>query len=77
MPVLSDLAACLPEAEVVYVEYHSESDRLELDALLKTTHKLWRAAAEDVHRGNLAYLSRALLSRAPRLERKELRRSVG
>jgi len=69
IPVLKDLGTELLESvEIIYLEYHSEADRRELDQLLEPAFALWHARASLVHRGNLAYLSQRVLAEHPHLE---------
>ena len=56
--ILRCLAACLPNIAVIYVEFHSESDRKEIDRLLGTTHSLVWASIGQPHRGELSYVLR-------------------
>ncbi len=70
--VLRDLRPVLDSIDVVYIEYHSERDRLRFDDMLASRFKLWNSTAKVVHRGNLAYISRALLQRWPELEEREI-----
>jgi FkbM family methyltransferase len=75
VPILLSLAPVLDNFDLIYVEYHSEADRLALDGILAPKFKLWRGVALVVHRGNLAYLSKRLLIAHPELEQAELRRA--
>lgn len=47
---------------VLYLEFHSESDRREIDDLIIDTHTLWKAAIESPHRGLLTYVERSLMA---------------
>jgi len=71
--ILSDLADFLHSVDVIYLEYHSESDRLKIDNLLTPMFSLWHSTAHMVHRGNSAYLSQNLLSQFPDLGKFELK----
>ena len=53
------LRALLPNfsPRVIYLEYHSDADRREIDGLL-TDYVLLRASAGDVHVGELCYVAR-------------------
>ncbi len=74
VPILRDLDEFLVNVDVLYLEYHSESDRLGIDQMLRSGFKLWHSSATTVHRGNLAYLSYRILSRFPELEKWEIKR---
>lgn len=68
LPILHALSDRLNAIEQVYVEYHSEQDRREIDALLAPTHVLARASACLVHRGTNYYLRSDFLERYPELD---------
>lgn len=72
LQVIENLYPLLAQIEIVYLEYHSECDRIAIDNLLSSTFKLWSAQANEVHRGQLAYLSNTLLARFPELEKSEI-----
>ena len=74
VPVLTGIPEVLARTDVLYVEYHSEQDRREIEALVADRFVLWRASAVAVHRGTLAYLSRALVSAYPALGGLEIAR---
>ena len=42
--------------KVLYIEYHSELDRLLIDTILRRTHLLYSSKAENPHRGELTYI---------------------
>lgn len=58
VPILQALADRLPQIDIIYVEYHSEEDRLEIDRLLTPHFYLCAAISQYIHRGMLAYLSK-------------------
>jgi hypothetical protein len=43
-------------ATVVYLEYHSEEDRIALDELLRPTHILYAGSVAFPHRGEFVYV---------------------
>lgn len=47
--------------KLLYVEYHSERDRLWIDQRMSETHVLWRARVDLVYRGEFCYLRRDLI----------------
>jgi FkbM family methyltransferase len=57
--ILESLAAWLPETRIVYVEYHSEEDRMRIDALLSPTHILVAGHVIHAHRGEFCYVARS------------------
>lgn len=57
LPILRDLGPVATGAQVIYVEYHSEDDRLELDRLLAPTH-IVVAGTLQRHRGELTYVAK-------------------
>lgn len=58
LPIMRDLGGRLAAARVIYLEYHSEDDRLAIDQLLKSSHILSQALVRQPHRGDLCYVSR-------------------
>jgi len=61
VPILRSLASFLPRTGVIYVEFHSERDRLEIDRLLGPTHALFRGQIAKPYRGELCYVARQCL----------------
>lgn len=58
VPILADLSRLVAATKVIYLEYHSERDRLAIDQQLSATHLLARAAIRHPHRGDLCYVHR-------------------
>lgn len=58
LPILKALELMLPSIRIIYIEYHSEHDRLEIDRLLHSTHILCYGSITFMHRGELCYLLR-------------------
>ena len=56
VPILQSLRAMLPRLGVLYVEYHDDADRREIDRLLAPTHVLWQGQMKMPHRGELCYI---------------------
>jgi FkbM family methyltransferase len=56
LPILRDIEALLPRIRVIYLEYHDEHDRMEIDLLLRDTHILAGAKVLHPHRGELCYI---------------------
>ncbi|MCP4330500.1 MAG: FkbM family methyltransferase [Alphaproteobacteria bacterium] len=67
VPILRSLEAWLPRVKVLYVEYHSEDDRLAIDTIMRRTHLLFAGTIAAVHRGEFTYVAeRAFPSRRDR-----------
>jgi FkbM family methyltransferase len=62
LPILRSLSEYLPRTDVVFLEFHSERDRLEMDGLLLSSHTLFRCAIEHPCRGELCYIARRCFS---------------
>jgi FkbM family methyltransferase len=60
-PILNSLRDCLKRFRAIYLEYHSETDRRRIDALLDETHLLHGGTAFHPHRGEFCYLNRSAL----------------
>lgn len=58
VPLLKCLAQFLPDIKIIYMEYHSETDRLRMDELLASTHVLGFATVRHPHRGDVCYVHR-------------------
>jgi len=61
VPILRSLTSLLPSLGVVFVEYHDEDDRREIDRMLGGTHVLYQGRAIAPHRGEFCYLARSRL----------------
>ncbi len=75
VPILRSLEGMFETVDQLYVEYHSESDRREIEMLLSKTHVLARASAGIVHRGNNHYVNASLLEKYPALNEWKIDRS--
>ena len=64
LPLLRSLADRFPEIDAIYVEFHSDEDRREIDALLARHYVLFHASVAVPHRGTCGYLRRELSDRA-------------
>ena len=60
VPIFASLLERLGGVKVIYLEYHSEADRRELDAMLSPTHQLFfgRLVGDS---GELLYLAHHLV----------------
>ena len=61
LSILLGLGEWLADIPVVYLEYHSESDRRQIDGLLAPSHVLAGGRALRPHLGELAYVAREVL----------------
>jgi FkbM family methyltransferase len=61
LQILRSLTAWLPRVGVLFLEFHSEADRRELDLMVSPTHMLATATIEQPHRGELCYVRRDLV----------------
>ena len=53
LPILLSMQPWIPRTGVIYIEFHSEADRLEIDRLLSPTHSLCRGVISQFCRGEL------------------------
>lgn len=61
VPILQSIGELIPAVGVVFLEYHSERDRLVLDGLLSPTHTLFSGRIVAPHRGELCYVAHGKL----------------
>lgn len=54
--------------DILYIEYHSEDDRLTIDHLLSERFLLFYSKTNSIHRGNNGYLSKSLCQKHPDVE---------
>ena len=59
-PILNSIKTLFNQLQVIYLEFHSEKDRIGIDNLLNQTHGLWNASVKHPHRGDVCYLHRSL-----------------
>jgi FkbM family methyltransferase len=79
VPILRDLsdADILAQVEVVYYEFHSRVDRIELDALLQRSHVQFACRQEGIHRGTCAWLHKRRFGMHRKLDLLRIRRPGG
>jgi FkbM family methyltransferase len=63
--IMQGFGLAVARIQVIYVEYHSESDRLTLDKLLSTSHILYRGKICRPFRGEFCYVNRKLFEQHP------------
>jgi FkbM family methyltransferase len=73
VPILRSLSGRIPQISQVFVEYHDEEDRLEIDRLLSPTHILWQGTVAIPHRGELCYVAKSQLP--PDFRGKQIRKT--
>ncbi len=56
LPILSAMRESVRAAKVVYLEYHSEEDRIAIDEMLRPTHILYAGSVPFPHRGEFVYV---------------------
>lgn len=56
LQILSALGESVRAAKVVYLEYHSEDDRIAIDEMLRGTHILYAGSVPFPHRGEFVYV---------------------
>lgn len=64
VPILNEFLSELPELNIdmIYVEYHSEKDRLEIDQMVSNRFLLINSKSNQLHRGTNVYISKILTS---------------
>jgi FkbM family methyltransferase len=79
VPILQDLGAVgiLEQIEVVYYEFHSRVDRIELDQLLRRTHVQFVGLQNGIHRGTCGWLHKRRFEMHARLDLLRVRRPGG
>ncbi len=65
VPILTDIAPLLPKVDLLYLEYHSEQDRRDIDAMLMKDFTLGTAHSRHPHRGVLMYMANRMLDGVP------------
>jgi FkbM family methyltransferase len=73
VPILSRLTTLIPKTQVIYIEYHSESDRRSIDTLIGESHVLFQARAECAHKGELIYVRADLGDESSDLHKHQIR----
>lgn len=61
--ILDSLKNYLNSVRAIYIEFHSEDDRLAIDAMLKSDFSLIYGIVKNPHRGNFCYVSRSELAK--------------
>lgn len=69
VPILRDLEDRLDRVSALFIEYHSERDRREIDAMLAERFMLYSASASRPHLGTVGYVAREILAARTDAER--------
>jgi FkbM family methyltransferase len=56
IPIINSMIDSFRNAKAIYIEYHSEEDRLKIDRILCNTHLLYCGKIAHPHRGELVYV---------------------
>jgi len=74
VPILSEIFTVVQNIDIIYLEYHSEEDRRELDRMVENNFVLQNMKTEGIHRGTCVYLSKNMLARYPKMDNKRIKR---
>ena len=72
LEILDSIKTFFNQLQVIYLEFHSEKDRIRIDNLLNQTHGLWNASVKHPHRGDVCYLNRSLWENNPEITQWEI-----
>lgn len=73
LEILTSITSRLNDLAIIFLEFHSESERREIDKLLETTHTLFSGKITDPHRGTLGYIHTDTLRQHPDITWLEIR----
>jgi FkbM family methyltransferase len=73
LKILQELQTYFDKIDLIYFEFHSERDRVEIEHLLSDDFALWYGKVISLHRGTLGYVSKSLIAEHPELNRWEIR----
>jgi FkbM family methyltransferase len=59
--ILRDLAEMLDQVDAIMVEYHSETDRLTIDQMLRDRYTMYASSSPHPHRGSNTYVLKSIL----------------
>ena len=76
LPILNDIENWLDKTELIFIEYHSEEDRLGIDRMLSPHFILADFAFDSVHRGRMTYLSKIAADRIPDYHQHKISRDI-
>jgi len=72
LEILDSIKTFFNKLQVIYLEFHSEKDRIRIDNLLNQTHGLWNASVKHPHRGDVCYVNRSLWENNPEITQWEI-----
>jgi len=73
LEILRSITSRLNDLAIIFLEFHSESQRREIDRILEATHTLFSGKITDPHRGTLGYIHSATLQQHPDITWLEIR----
>lgn len=76
LPILTDIVALLPKVDILYLEYHSEQDRRDIEAMMAKDFILGTAIAKHPHRGVNMYMANHMIAGVPTYQAMALTRPV-
>lgn len=65
LEILRSITSRLNDLAIIFLEFHSESERREIDRILERTHTLFSGKITDPHRGTLGYINSEILRQHP------------
>ena len=65
LEILRSITSRLNDLAIIFLEFHSESERREIDRILEGTHTLFSGKITDPHRGTLGYIHSDTLRQHP------------
>jgi FkbM family methyltransferase len=76
VPILRGMRDLIPTVKVIYLEYHSEDDRREIDRMLADSHVLVHGRIAILHRGELTYVAKNAFPSEREYEKHAIRLNV-
>ena len=73
LEILRSITNRLNDLAIIFLEFHSESERREIDRILESTHTLFSGKITDPHRGTLGYIHSETLRQHPDISWLEIR----
>jgi FkbM family methyltransferase len=73
VPILEAMRDLLPQTKVIYLEYHNDDDRKELDRILGETHLLVHGQMTP-HLGEVAYVAKDVIASESELDLRAIKR---
>lgn len=72
--IIKDLLTVVENIDILYLEYYSESDRLEIERAIDRQLLLGNMHAERVHRGKCIYFNKNIVDRYPEMQNQQIQR---